>query len=380
LRPAEVWNPAEQLLCRLLRLPAGEPTLLLSRDEQRLVQDTAAVHRLHLVLAERFRHSAGWDPDRLAELRQLTHGAVLLDDLRVRELRAVLAALSAAGVAAVLFKGAALAHQVYARSYVRPRGDVDLLVSAADVERIRPALAALGYEQPNEVVSDLVTTQCHFTRDDAVGVTYALDVHWKPFIAPRFADVFSTDEIGAQAEHLPALGSSAKAASLPHQLLLACIHRVAHHGDSGHLLWIWDIHLLAEALGDVRLEAALALAEERRMLSVCLRALGYAHACFGTRLSPTVHRVCEREADVAQREGLETYLAGERRLVDRAWRDLRALPDWRTRRRWLRHHLFPSPDYVRRKFGVTRAAWLPACYLYRVIAGLPRWVRPHSAR
>jgi hypothetical protein len=194
-------------------------------------------------------------------------------------------------------------------------------------------------------------------------------------MAPRFWDVLSLDEIAERAEALPALGPHARAAGLADQWLLACIHRVAHHAESPHLLWIWDIHLLVHALGEQGLARALAMAENRRVLSLCLRALGYAHECFGTPLAADVRVLCAQEADFARREGLTAYLTGERRLIQRAWRDLRALPGWRDRAILLGEHLFPPAAYVRGRYQAGKRVWLPLLYAHRLGAGVSRWTR-----
>jgi hypothetical protein len=55
--------------------------------------------------------------------------------------------------------------------------------------------------------------------------------------------------------------------------------------------------------------------------------------------------------------------------------DLQALPDWRTRGRLLREHLLPSSGYMRAKYGVRSNAVLPALYIWRVLRGMPKWLR-----
>jgi hypothetical protein len=69
------------------------------------------------------------------------HAAALL---RAHVLRAVAKALSAAGLSALLVKGAALALDVYPDPAARPMGDVDLLVRRADRDRVVAALRAAG--------------------------------------------------------------------------------------------------------------------------------------------------------------------------------------------------------------------------------------------
>lgn len=361
---------AEALLCGHLR---GE-RVSTPVEAPRALLETAAAHRLDLVLADRVPREIG-TPAFGDELLARTREAALLEELRRRELTRVLTALHAAGAPAVVFKGGALAYQIYPRPELRPRGDTDLLLEREDLPRARTALIACGYEQPTEASGSLVTTQCHFARSDRTGVRHALDVHWKPFIAPRFADLLSVREMAASAVSLPELGPYARAMSLPHALIICAVHRVAHHGDAGDLLWIWDIHRLASTLSSDRLRAALSLAEERRVSAVCARALRLAVRCFGTRLPADVHEWSERADAHASREGLTSYLSGERRLADRLWRDVCALSSWRDRVRLLMQHCFPAPAYMRAKYGVQANTWLPVLYARRLMMGVPKWLR-----
>jgi hypothetical protein len=360
---------AEEQLCAHLRgeRPSTRP------EASRALLEAAIAHRLDLVFADRIAREIGTPA--FGELFAGAREAALLEELRRRELARVLTALHAAGVPAVVFKGGALAYQIYARPEWRPRADTDLLLEREDLPRARAALIACGYEQPTEVSGSLVTTQCHFARSDRTGVRHALDVHWKLFIAPRFADLFSVREIAASAVSLPELGPHARAMSRPHALIVCAVHRVAHHGDAGDLLWIWDIHRLASTLSVETLRAALSLAEQRCVAAVCARALHLAERCFGTGLPADVHEWCERENAHARREGLESYCSGERRLADRLWRDVRALSSWRDRARLLGQHCFPAPAYMRARYDANGRTWLPVLYARRLTMGIPKWLR-----
>src|SRR5205814_2238849 len=80
---------------------------------------------------------------------------------------------------------------------------------------------------------------------DAAGVEHQLDVHWRISNVLAFGAVLTYAEVAADAVWLRPLGAHALTPSTPHSLALACIHRVAHHRESGNLLWLYDIALLA---------------------------------------------------------------------------------------------------------------------------------------
>ena len=68
--------------------------------------------------------------------------------VRTRVLRDVLAAYKAAGVQALVLKGAALSHLVYPEPGLRPMSDLDILVSKSDLWRAQSLLADLGFDAP----------------------------------------------------------------------------------------------------------------------------------------------------------------------------------------------------------------------------------------
>ena len=78
---------------------------------------------------------------RLAGLWEVTHGAALAKLLK---------ALADAGVDAVLMKGTALAYSVYDDPSARRRGDSDLLIRPADLERARKVLSQCDWYRDAE--------------------------------------------------------------------------------------------------------------------------------------------------------------------------------------------------------------------------------------
>jgi len=323
---------------------------------------------LRLALDQRFGRSFSAD-DLRAE--------AAVDVLRERELRAVLPALAAAGVRPILIKGAALAYSHYPRPELRLRQDTDMMIADADRDAVAQVLTGLGYQRQTEVDGELTTAQFHFDRRDASGVMHAFDVHWRITNARAFADALTYEEMARDAAPIPALGPDAWGSSPQHALLLACIHRVAHHADTDDLLWLYDIHLLAQGT-DADAAAFAALASARGMRAVCTRGLDRASAAFGgidrrwlAALSNAngAGKSDEREAQAA------AFLRGPMSLAGILKTDLAATPGWRRRLRILWEHLFPKRAFMYERYHTRSAIALPFLYLYRIVRGAPRWVR-----
>lgn len=298
----------------------------------------------------------------------------LTEEIMRRELARVLAALDDAGLRPVLFKGAALAFTHYPDPAARPRLDADVLIGAAEVDRATRTLEDLGYRHPPAASGRLLAYQKAYARSDQYGVVHAVDVHWRISNRQRFARLPSAADLRAGAVAVPQLGPAARAADPAWALLIACVHRVAHHHGDERLIWLYDIHLLAEALGPHEREAFLSRAADCDCVAACERGLRLAHALFATAGAP---RLLERLARHPGERDDPPVFAGAgtgARMVDDLVSDLRALRSWRDRARLLREHLVPPASYMRQKYHGRHPALLPALYAWRAASGAWRWI------
>jgi asparagine synthase (glutamine-hydrolysing) len=359
----EVWlrryfgGSAYERTCACFREPAGAYAAV--------PEDVLAVARansVHLLLADRMSLHAP-----AAELRE----AAVVEALRARELRDVLSGLAEAGVRPVLLKGAALAYTHYSRPELRPRSDTDLMIPLEARDDVARALTGLGYERPPEADGELAFGQFHFVKTDGHGLSHALDVHWRVSNVRAFADVLTYEELARDAVTVPALGPHAWAPSPVHALLVACIHRVAHHADTSDLLWLYDVHVLARSLTRAERDLLAGLAASRRTRAVCVRSLTLAHEAFGGLDLEWIESLSSADAGD---EPTAAFVGGGLRQVDILKSDLAATP-WASRVRLLREHLFPPPLYMRRRYPRWPALLLPLAYAYRIVGGAPRWLR-----
>jgi putative nucleotidyltransferase-like protein len=298
--------------------------------------------------------------------------AVARELVQRRELARVAAALQDAGVTAVAIKGAALAYSVYPDPALRPRIDTDLLVEERELPRLVETLGRLGYHRDVEPDSRLATYQCHFERPEpgAGGFVHRCDVHWRIANVQRFAAAVLAGEV-CEASRAVAGVEPLRAPSTDLSLLLACIHRTAHHFGADTLIWLYDIHALAGALTAEDWRRLLTLAERRGMDGVLADGVLRAVDLFATPVPSAVLDALRGANDPRSR------IRETRRLIDVLDDDLRVLPTWGERLQLLREHLLPSSDYMRVRYGVAHRAALPALYAYRILRGAPRWFRPN---
>ena len=310
-----------------------------------------------------------WPDEVRGELAIAAHRATATALVRAKETTVVLDALADSGIQPVLLKGLPLAHTLYAAPGLRLHADADLLVRRDQVEQVKRVMTTLGYVEPALSDGELLFCQFQMTREDHLGVGHVFDVHWKISTQTVFADVLTYDELAASAAPVPALGPHARTTGRVHALLLACIHPVMHHQNADRLIWLYDIHLLADRLSEVELERFASLARQKRVAAICLHQLLVTRARFQTGLSGGL--MAALSARVGG-EPSETYLRAGRRWHHELVSNVRGLTRWRDRLRLLREVTLPSPGYMVEVYGVGRQgmALLPMLYVHRCVRGV----------
>jgi hypothetical protein len=355
--------------CRYV-LGGGLPDGFPSADDLVARRDAALIwHRL----SERAA-AAKLPPAIATALRQAAHARALEADIVNRELVRVLDAAGDAGIDTIPIKGAAVAHTHYPQPHLRARGDSDLIVRAQDRARLAAVLQACGYVPADAVNGTLVTQQAQWTRPLGGGLAHTLDIHWQAFNRHAFADVLTAHELLERAQHVAAFGRHGRAPHSVHALLLACVHRVAHHAGHEDTLWLYDIRLLAEALSDTEAAEFVMFATERRVGAVCADSLQAAQREIGANLPGPIQSWLDRAPWRDTPEPTAAFLQ-TRRELHHLVSDLGSLPDVHTRVRLVWQHLFPRGDYMLQKYGVRSRLLLPYLYLRRIVEGAPRWLR-----
>lgn len=335
------------------------------RPEWPALLDRAKAHGVVPLMADAFMRQ-GCAPDFVAFLRPALAAEAALDIVRERELRRALAAFRAAGVDALLFKGAHLAYTIYPASDRRPRVDTDLLVADGNRAAAVEVLSTLGYAAVNQVSGEIAFGQAQFDYADAQGAEHTIDLHWRLANPQVFAHRLPFDDLWRASVPITALGSDARGPSPADAALIACLHRAAHHRASHRLIWLYDLHLLCAAFDDSDWTTLTRMAIDRGLAAVVLAGLDAAKDALATPSPAAVARAL-REGVVDDGD-VRRFLAGASTLGVIA-SDWRRLPGWRRRAAFLREHLFPPAAYMARKYGRSSRLLLPFLYAHRVVAG-----------
>ena len=298
------------------------------------------------------------EPLRAAAIR-----AAAIEPLRAADLRVVLQALAARGLDVLITKGTALAYDVYAAPDHRPRGDVDLLVSREQAPEAIDVFRGLGFQ------SRVTSGDEHNVRQVTLSrAGHEYDLHWDIANSPLFAPALRFEDLLRSAIAIPALGEHARGLSHPDALLLACIHRVAHHHDLERLIWLVDIALLRDRMSREEHARFWRRAADARVVGVCVRSFALADEWLSPSFPPEDFLSAE---ELTRAEPSRAFLDPDLRYAGVMFANLRALP-WSARVQRLWQLAFPPPEFMRQTFGRGLLPWL---YVRRGARGVGRLFR-----
>lgn len=326
------------------------------------------------------RHRLAPVADLLAERglvsRQTAGAAQWVDELlardegqRHRKEKAIVSALAESGVAALVLKGALLAHTVYPSPQSRIRGDLDLLIPKDRVSEGASALRSIGMRPSWEAKGGPAVQQDQWIfPDDDSG--FALDLHWKLFNHPAVRSLFEFGELSEHAQPLPGLGEHARGLAYHHALLQAVIHYYAHHrGHFRPLQWVLDMDLLWRAMNDRERQTTVDLSVEKGVASLTAAGLELAVQHFHT---PVDSEVLDGLRNAGRRERSRKLLKiSESRLL-RAMDRILWEPGLMARMGAFRGMFFPPALYMRRRFPEGSRFGLAGLYAKRLLRYLRR--------
>ena len=337
----------------------------------RAIVDAAAAHGVSALLASA-PAIRGWPEAIGAEVRAVRRRDAAIDALRRQPLVDLLEAFARSGVEVLIVKGTQLAFTHYQQAWLRPRVDTDLLIRRGDRASAERVLRQSGYRPATHFDGELVTQQIQYRCEARGPAAEAIDLHWRLANPHVFAGALEFEELARDARAIPGLHPCARGLSDAHALLLACLHRVAHHDNSERLIWLYDIHLLTRSLTVPAGNTVVQLAADRGLRAVCTDGLERAQSRFRTPVPADLLERLRATRDTS--EPAAVLLRPGRRPVDELLTDLRSLRGWRSRLRLLGEHVLPPAAYIRHAYGVRNPLLVAAAYAHRLTGGV-KWFR-----
>lgn len=293
--------------------------------------------------------------------------------LLLAELEAVLAVLVAAGIPALVLKGAALDERVYGNLALRPMVDLDLLLHHADLPAALALLAAQGYSaaqvEPAAGLALAFENEVQLRKTDRIDLR--LELHWSLFNSPYYQRRLPMAWFWETSTPAWVSATPARILGQKAELLHLCGHLALHHRGKG-LLWQYDI-AAAIAYGRDTLDWGELLARAGDFdLALALQMLLPSIAeDWAAPIPPTaLARLAAMQPAPAEARVFAQLTAERRPVLQRFSADLVVIPGWRDRLRYAWANLFPAPAYMRWRYPARHPVWLPFCYPYRWLRGV----------
>ncbi|MFB0612101.1 nucleotidyltransferase family protein [Aurantiacibacter poecillastricola] len=304
-------------------------------------------------------------------IRQTVHLQGLWEISHREALAPLFGLLRARGVESIVTKGTALAYSIYDDPAMRRRGDTDLLVRRRQLQPARQALREGGWQRLTSKIGQ--TYQEVWRRDTGMGFTHDIDLHWNVVDSPLLQQVLDVEAMITRRQPLPALHEHAHAVDPVLGMLQGFINQTWHFnfgyefmGRSiagvRRLIWDMDNHLQARAFTPNQWAELQDIASLQGMAPVCRTCLYSARDRLGTPLPAHI----TRWLDTATQETPVSRYLSCKETQDAFWMDLAAIENpWR-KAAFAMRRLFPSPDQLRERYGVTEGRAMPDLYLKRL--------------
>lgn len=221
--------------------------LLSSPIQWKVVLDLAEKHGVQPLLTQAVSKLTERVPGEVLQTLRQNYQTNLHKSLFLsRELIRILENLSAAGIEVMPYKGLALAESLYGDIALRQSGDIDLLIRAADWERVRVAVGELGYtshinfSKAQEEAYLKSGYECAF---DGTAGKNLLEVQWA--IQPRFYAVdVEMEGLFQRSVNVTVAGCAMKTPSPEDLFLILALHAAKHLW--ARQIWICDLARLSQ--------------------------------------------------------------------------------------------------------------------------------------
>jgi Uncharacterised nucleotidyltransferase len=326
-------------------------------------------------------HLKGWPESVLRTCRTASITRALWECAHSAVIKRALGRLNDAEILPIIFKGTALAYNVYLSPWLRRRGDTDLIVPFDRRDQAARELEAAGFVCEDGPRGDLTSYQVAYTYIAQYMYPHTVDLHWRINDSQVLSNILTYQELWENRRALPTLCPHAVAAGSVHALFLACMHRAGHRqspyfvgnveyygGD--RLIWVYDIHLILREFDSISYNEFTALANRKGLAQICSEGLLEARDCFGATIPEEVFQTLA----IAGSDGMASqYLSasvGKQYLMN-----FMAVDGIVNKLRFIGQISLPPRRYMRRVYSRVRLRWLPWLYARRALVEISKRLR-----
>jgi hypothetical protein len=287
--------------------------------------------------------------------------------LLAKELRNILGTCEQRGIVCIPIRGPVLAEHLYGECSTRQMDDLDLLVHREDLSAIKDIFQHLGYT-PHEHRPGFLETFSYSLEFVHPHHGLLVEPHWT-LAYPPFIDTAAMKPVWVRTRRGQWAGTNSWTLSNEDLLLHLCLH-LHHKGQQAPLLWLYELDTVIRRHG-TSLDWNIFMHQVQLMEQA--RAV---HEVFAivteTFHSPVPEVVAIQSAANAPNVSSPSSAIGRDQIPARS--SLRgreelgllcSLQSSHQRRRYLAALLFPTPQYMARRYGVSTRRGLISSYIAR---------------
>ena len=280
-------------------------------------------------------------------LEALSKESIAVEMSRSVEIEKLLKNLHALSIDFLVFKGTALAYFLYRNAWQRPRSDTDILINKNDLDKILELFYELGYEQSISISGKFVSYQTTVTKQVSTQFVHRVDIHWKINNRQILANCYSLDELLERSKNCTLLNQEMFIPNNIDSLILACIHRIGHHADNERIIWLYDIHLLAESLSHEKWAMLIAKVRKKNVSQIVFDGISTSNALLDTKIDKSIYQALKKSLNTNEASAI--FLDREQGHFKLFFNDLMFLPKWSQRLMLIKEHLVPDKEYLAAK-------------------------------
>lgn len=312
---------------------------------------------------------------KLDQIKEGVVGVAARNVVLAHELVSILRAFQVRQVACVPVRGLALAELLYGDITARPMGDIDLLVHKKDLSRVAVILKELGFQEfdhrPGFAQAFSYTLEFFKDRHGWVIV----EPHWS-IAYPPFTDRVDMDMVWKRCGRGQVVGVDTWFLGCADLLVHLCLHLI-HQGKNTPLLWFYELdRLLRQETTAPDWTEVVSLTRETGLELFIAEVLGKVKILFDSpipdhvlsplRAQPPLHPAWEVTKSLENRiMGLLTNASPLQGPEEFAM--LFTIKGLRAKVRYAFALLFPSPQFMLLRYGLSSRRQLALCYLTRFV-------------
>ena len=288
--------------------------------------------------------------------------------LLTTELRAILVACDQQGIPCIPLRGPVLAEQLYGDRSVRQMDDLDLLIHRKDLPAVKGIFERFGYQQHQQHPG--------FHEDFSYSLElvhpthgFLVEPHWTLAYPPHL-EIEPMRPVWMRCQRRRWIDLDIHCLKVEDLILHLCLH-IQHKGRQAPLLWFYELDTVTRR-HEVDLDWNVFI-EQVRLMEQSAATTDILTVLANTFHSPIPDSVVERLTDPPRESSSSRFRMIDKEILVQSLPNsgeefamLASLQDFKDKLRYILSLVFPSPQYMTRRYGTSAPVKLAGWYVARL--------------